>query len=207
MDISREQAQSYLEQIQAVSEQTKKRIAAGSTAPQLILWGAIWFIAYIVTYLSYLLGFETYSYSARLTDRISMGINIAGLCWLALIPIGIAASWILAVRKSPTKSAHDRRWGFCWLILFVYGGVWLALLRPSNEYQTSAFFASLAMFAYVVTGFWVDRVLLWLGIVVTLVILFCFYLFLSHPVFWLSMALLGGGTLAGTGLYIRLRWR
>ncbi|MHC4618242.1 MAG: hypothetical protein ACYTEQ_10870, partial [Planctomycetota bacterium] len=63
------------------------------------------------------------------------------------------------------------------------------------------------MFAYVVTGFWVDRVLLWLGVVVTLVILFCFYLFLSHPAFWLSMALLGGGTLAGTGLYIRLRWR
>ncbi|MHC4623186.1 MAG: hypothetical protein ACYS4W_04720, partial [Planctomycetota bacterium] len=178
MDTSEEQAKYYLEQIQAVSEQTKKRIAAGSTAPQLILWGAIWFIAYIVTYLSYLFGFDTYSYSARLTDRINIGINIAGLCWLVLIPIGITASWILAVRKSPTKSAHDRRWGFCWLILFVYGGIWLALLRPSNEYQTSAFFASLAMFAYVVTGFWVDRVLLWLGVVVTLVILFCFYLFL-----------------------------
>jgi len=205
MDISKQEAQGSLDQIQAAVSQTRKRIAAGSTAPLLILWGAIWFVAYLVTYLSYPFEFELYC--LRLTHRVSIGIHIAGLCWLVLVLIGMGASWIIGVRRAPVKSPHNKRWGFCWLILFVYAGVWLALLWPWNEYQINAFLASLPMFAYVVMGLWADRVLLWLGIVVTLLIIAGFFLFLFQPAFWLWMAILGGGALAGTGLYIRKAWR
>ena len=114
MDVSKQEAQDSLEQIQAVVNQTRKRIAAGSTGPLLILWGAIWFIAYIGTYLSYLFNFELYC--LRLTHRVSVGIHIAGLCWMVLVLIGVAASWIIGVRRAPVKSPHNKRWGFYWLI-------------------------------------------------------------------------------------------
>jgi len=205
MDISEKEAQDSLEQIRATFGHTKKKIAAGSTAPILILWGAIWFVAYLGTYVAYLLEFKVYC--LRLTSSFSIGIHVTGLCWMVLVLIGMAASWVLGVKRAPVKSPHNKRWGFCWLILFVYAGVWLSLLWPWNDYQMSAFLASVPMFAYVVMGLWADRVLLWLGIVVTLLIIVGFFLFHFQPVFWLWMAILGGGALAGTGLYIRKAWR
>ena len=205
MDISEKEAQDSLDQIQSTFGQTKKKIAAGSTAPILILWGAIWFAAYLGTYVAYLLEFKVYC--LRLTSSFSIGIHVTGLCWMVLVLIGMAASWVLGVKRSPVKSPHNKRWGLCWLILFVYAGVWLSLLWPWNDYQISAFLASVPMFAYVVMGLWADRVLLWLGIVVTLLIIVGFFLFHFQPAFWLWMAILGGGSLAGTGLYIRKAWR
>ena len=205
MDVSKDDAQSYLEQIQAIFGQTKKKIAVGSTAPLLILWGAIWFVAYLGTYVADLLEFKVYCF--RLTSRISIGIHTAGLCWMVLVPIGMVASWIIGVSRAPVKSPHDKNLGFSWLILFIYAILWLTLLWPWNDYQISAFLASLAMFAYVVMGLWADRLLFWLGLVVTLLIIVGFFLFHYQPLFWLWMAILGGGALAGTGLYIRKAWR
>jgi hypothetical protein len=205
MDVSKDDAQYYLEQIHEIFGDTKKKIAAGSTAPLLIIWGAIWFIAYIGTYVGYLLEFKSYCF--RLTSRISIGIHPSGLCWMVLVAIGIVASWIFGVRRAPVKSPHNKRFGLNWLILFIYAILWLTLLWPWNEYQINAFMASIPMFAYVVMGLWADRVLLWLGIVVTLLIIIGFFLFHFQPAFWLWMAILGGGALAGTGLYIRKAWR
>jgi hypothetical protein len=205
MEMTRQEAQDSLDQIRDVVNQTRRKIAAGSTAPALIIWGVIWFIAYLGTYLSCL--FKSPSYCVQVTDRISVGIDAAGMCWLLLIPIGVAATWFIEVRKGPTKSKHNKRYGLCFFILFVYAGVWLALLTPWNEYQMSAFLASVPMFAYIVMGIWADRVLLWVGVAVTLLILFGFFILHLQPAFWLWMAALGGGTLAGTGLYIRVRWR
>ena len=205
MDISKQEAQGSLEQIHETFSQTKKKIASSSTAPLLMLWGAIWFVGYLGTYVSYLLEFKVYCF--RLTSRVTVDIDIAGMCWMVLVLIGIAASWIIGVRRAPVKSPQNKRFGFSWLILSIYGSVWLALLWPWNEYQISAFIASLAMFAYVVMGLWADRLLFWLGLVVTLLIIVGFFLFHYQPLFWLWMAILGGGALAGTGLYIRKAWR
>lgn len=205
MKITRPQAQESLDQIRNVVNRTRKKIAGGSTGPALIIWGAIWFIAYLGTYLSYL--FESRFYCVQVTDGIRIGIHVAGVCWLVLIPIGVAATWFITVRKAPTKSRYNKRWGLCFFMLFGYAGVWLALLTPWNEYQISAFLASVPMFAYVLTGIWADRILLWVGVAVTLLILFGFFMLHLQPLFWLWMAVLGGGTLAGTGLYIRVRWR
>lgn len=205
MDISKEQAEGSLGQVQAVTVQTRKKIAADSTSPFLILWGAIWFAASLVSYFSHI--FEFKDYCLQLTERISIGINAAGMCWIVLVTIGMVVSWIVGVGKSPTKSPDNKRWLLCWLILCVYGIIWVAILQPRNDYQIGAFFASLAMFIYVVMGLWADRLLLWLGVVVTLLIVSGFFLFYLQPAFWLWLAVLGGGTLGGTGLYIRKAWR
>ncbi len=205
MEISKEQAQDSLNQIENAAVQTRRKIAASSAGPILIIWGTIWFVAYLGTYLSYF--FEWHVYRLPIGNRISADFSIASLVWPVLIVIGVAASWFISTRKAPTRNVHNKRFGFTWLILFVYSNVWLVLLTPWHEYQISAFAASLPMFAYIIMGLWMDRFLLWLGVVVTLLIIAGFFLFHFHPLFWLWMAVLGGGTLAGTGFYIQIRWR
>jgi len=202
MEISKQQAQDSLNQIENVAMQT---IAASLAGPILIIWGTIWFVAYLGTYLGYL--FKWQEYHLQIGNRISASFFIAFLVWPILIVIGVAASWFISTRKAPTRNVHNKRFGLTWLILFVYSNVWLVLLTPWNEYQISAFAAYLPMFAYIIMGLWMDRFLLWLGVVVTLLIIAGFFLFHFHPLFWLWMAVLGGGTLAGTGFYIQIRWR
>ncbi len=205
MEISKEQAQDSLKQIENMAVQTRRKIAASSAGPILIIWGTIWFVAYLGTYLSYFV--EWKGYQLIIGDHFTASFGITSLIWPVLIVIGIAASWYIATRKAPTRNVHNKRLGLTWLILFVYSNVWLVLLTPWNEYQISAFAASLPMFAYIIMGLWMDRFLLWLGVVVTLLIIAGFFLFHFHPLFWLWMAVLGGGTLGGTGLYIHIRWR
>ncbi len=205
MEITQKQAHDELNEIELTIERTRKKIASGSTAPCLILWGVIWFAAYVFTYVSY--SFERQSFHFQLAQRVSIGIHISGLCWLVLIPIGFIATWIISVRKSPIRSTGDRRWFLCWLIWFGYLFLWIAFFGGSNEYQISAFAASSAMFMYVMTGFWFDKVLFWLGLAVTVLIAFCFFRFNCQPIFWIWMAILGGGALAGTGIYIQRAWR
>ncbi len=205
MEISKQQAQDSLNQIKNVTVQTRRKTAASSAGPILIIWGAIWFVAYLGTYLSYFV--EWKGYQLKIGDHFSASFGITSLIWSVLVVIGVAASWLISTRKAPTRSAHNKRLGFTWLILFLYSNVWLLLLTPWNEYQINAFVASLPMFAYIIMGLWMDKLLLWLGVVVTLLIIAGFFLFHFHPLFWLWMAVLGGGTLAGTGLYIHIRWR
>lgn len=205
MDISKEDAKDSLEQIETTIEQTRRRIAAGSTGPCLILWGAIWFAAYMVTYVTYF--GEHQSWHFQLAERVSIGIHVSGVCWLILSPIGMIATIVIMSRKSPTRSAGDWRWFLCWVIWFGYLFLWTAFFGRSNEYQISAFAASTAMFMFVMTGLWFDKVLFRLGLAVTVLIAFCFFKFNCQPIFWIWMAVLGGGSLAGTGFYIRRTWR
>ena len=199
MDLSKEEAQDSLNQIEAVFARTRKAIASGSASALLILWGAIWVAGYLSIY-----AFTPRAAEAPEYPRFSLILTII---WAVLILIGVVDSWIIGVRKSPTKSPHNQRLGFFWFFLFVYANVWLVLLWPWNHYQMQAFVAALVMFAYVVMGLWFDRFLLWLGLAVTTLIVLGYFLFLFQPTFWLWMAVMGGGTLMTTGLYIRKAWR
>ena len=205
MEISKEQAQDSLSQIANIAKQTRKKIAAGSAGPILVIWGTIWFAAYLVNYLGII--FEWKHIHIKTGSHSSITFFTASLAWPVLVVIGVFASWFIDARKGPTRSAYNKRLGFSWLILFLYANVWLVLLTPWNAYQINAFVASLPMFAYIIMGLWMDRFLLWLGVVVTLLILTGFFMFYLQPLFWLWMAVTCGGTLLGTGVYIQLRWK
>ena len=93
-----------------------------------------------------------------------------------------------------------------WLALAAYAGLWLLMLRPATGMQVGALLVTVAMLGYVVTGLWTgSMVLVWLGLAVTLLTLFGFYVLPDYFNLW--MALAGGAAVLGTGLYIRIRWR
>ena len=194
MNISEQDAQDSLNQIQTVSVRTRKTVIASYDSPVLILWGAIWVIAFTGTHF-----FLTWVWHI----------------WMALGTAGVIATFLICWRQShsasPTKISADKklawRMFWFWTLLFVYIFIWLSILRPYSGIQLNAFICTAIMFAYVVMGLWLaSYYILWLGVAVTCTTLIGLHL-IPPNYYCLWMALTAGGALLGTGLYLRFRWR
>ena len=83
------------------------------------------------------------------------------------------------------------------------GAVALALVLPLIRRAPHLFWA--ALLAAVVAGLWTDTYLLWAGLLVTVLVPAGVVLF--PGIFWIWMAVCGGGTLIATGFYVRHGWR
>ena len=195
MGIGQEEARETLSQIRDVVERTKKLVAYGGADTQLVVWGVIWVLGCLGTHFMPLL---------------------AHWLWLVLVGTGFGISVIVERRRNPVKSPVAKRIAWLWFLLFVYVGLWFALLSPfmrvrgadeSMMFQRhfGAICATVPMFAYVVMGLWLDNFIIWIGLVVTALTILG--LFLIESYFFVWMAVMGGGTLIGTGLFIRNRWR
>jgi hypothetical protein len=196
--VTRQEALSALDEIERVSHHVRRTLATGVMSSMLILWGVIW-----------IAGFSAEQFAPH-----------AYRVWLALDAIGIAVSLFLGVwsRKPAVEGPSPGRIGACWLILFAYAALWSFLLVPSGalsgpgwagyapvlEQKMALLWVTVCMFAYVVMGLWLDRFLLWLGLLVTVASLAGF--FFVQPYFYLWVAVAGGGSLVVSGLFIRKAW-
>jgi len=196
--ITPEAARASLAEIDSVTQSIRRAIAAGITAPLLILWGAIWIIC-----------FTTEQFLPHWSQKV----------WLGLDGIGIVVSMLSGLFQTPVKingsSPLLSKIGIAWLILFAYAALWAWYLGPWEiphraddllvDRKTGAYICTICMFAYVLMGLWLDRILLFLGAGVTILI-FVGYQFVPNY-FYLWMAVAGGGSLMFTGLFIRKFWR
>ena len=192
MNVSPEEARTSLSTIQDVSVQTRKAVASAYANPLLILWGALWIVAFTAAH--FYAGYEFHIF-------IAMGV-IGG--------VGTAIVCRLFHSRAPVREDPSERIGWriaaFWILLYIYVVIWLFLLAPFDGMQCNAFISTAAMFAYVVMGLWFNsRFMVVLGIAVTGATLVGFYFLSSYYCLW--MAMMGGGALLGTGLYIRVRWR
>jgi hypothetical protein len=192
MNVSQEEAQASLSTVRNVTTRTHRAIASAYANPLLILWGVLWIIAFTAAhfYLSY-------------AFHIFMAMAAVG-------GIGTAAIFRIFHTKTPIKDASTTRAGWritvFWILLYAYTTIWLFLLSPFNGLQCNVVISTAAMFGYVVIGLWLGSYfMVVLGLAVTAATLVGYY-FLT-PYYCLWMAVIGGGALLGTGLYIRLRWR
>lgn len=194
MEITQKEAQNALSTIQDGIAQTRKAIASSYDSGLLIMWGLIWFTAFILTHFF---------------------LAWAWLIWIGLCGMGsivtLWVGWRQFRSANPVKIPATEKIGWrifwFWALLFVYIFLWLAILKPRHGIQVNAFICTAIMFAYVVTGLWSKSFyMLWLGLAVTCTTLIGFYLI---PPSWycLWMAPTAGGALLGTGLYIRFCWR
>jgi len=196
-----EEARAALAEVDRVLTQTRLAIAQGPSAPLLILWGVIWMIADLTT--------QFYPPAMQ-------------WLWLLLDLVGIFGSWWLATRhrvQVKRPSGWGWRIGAFWGILFFYSSLWLWLLVPGHWPQTaqqwndfwpmykriSAYGHTIPMFAYVVGGLWLGRFFVWLGLLVTALVLigFCYV----PDYFFLWLAATGGGSLVISGVFIRKFWK
>ena len=137
-----------------------------------------------------------------------LSLRVGGCIFTALDILGITGTFVLA-RRWPLKGAEARAMSRgligLWLFLALYAVIWIVLLRPARGNQIGALLCTVCMFGYVVIGLWFrSPFMIGLGLAVTVLIVAGFYLIPHY--FYLWIALTGGGTILGTGLYIR-RWR
>jgi hypothetical protein len=184
MQITPEEAQQSLDEIERVIARTRKTIANRGTDLMLILWGVIWVLGY------------------GLTQFFPLQ---AGLFWMPLVVIGSVGSWTIGVRKAAVKGSIGWRIGVFWFTLFAYAGLWLFLLAPFNETRIGAFMATVPMFAYVVGGLWFGRFFVFLGLGVTAATILGVVAGGNYFNLWMAVA--GGGALIWSGIYINRNWK
>jgi hypothetical protein len=186
MNVSPQEAQESLQAVRKAASQMRHSVAAGASPYYLILWGATWMVGYSLNYL--------------------IPSWHAGIVWLGLVTIAGAITWLLSYRfRSKIRlSGGERIWQF-WLFLWLYATLWWWIAWPTEPNQGSLLIVTVVMFGYVILGLWTDRTLTWVGLIVTALSMAGYYLLPDYFSLW--MAFLGGGTLIGSGLYIRRAWK
>ena len=182
MNMTRNEAQLSLETIQRIQRDVRRSLAQGGAPIYMMLWGAIWFLGYLGSHF--------------------LSPKSAGNLWMALVVAGFALSLAIGWRSSMKirVPGYGLRIAIFWLAWIFYTSLIAAKFIPTDPEQMGFYFAIMAMFGYVVMGLWVWSFLAWVGITVTVLIVVASTLMPEYTN--LIMALLGGGTLFLSGLYI-----
>jgi hypothetical protein len=189
MNISPSEAEEALAAIQAVMHKTRRSIANSGAYLFLIVWGAIWLIGFLG---SQFLTLET-----------------AGNAWMVLDIFGGILSAVIGIRmgrgvRRTSATTSGKRIGLFWMILFVYCIAAIAVAWPTDGKQLAMFIILFVTVGWVAMGLLLSFVSVWWGLALTVLALIGY--FLLPDIFYLWMAILGGGGMIALGLYIRLRW-
>jgi hypothetical protein len=190
MQISPTEAEEALAAIGAMKKRMRHAVAIGGGHYFLILWGVIWFLGFLGSHF--------------------FANKSAGYIWMALDIAGALGSWGLGVLlsrrvRSTNTSATTGRIGFFWLALFAYCALTVWIAWPLAGKQLAMLIVIFAMLGWIAMGFLLSYSLVRLAVLITALAFGSYYL-LPHY-FYLCMAFLGGGTMIGSGLYIRFRWQ
>lgn len=189
MNISPTEAEEALVVIQAIMRKTRRAISASGAYGFLIVWGIVW-----------LLGFLGSQFLPQ---------ESAGYAWMGLDALGGIASAIIGIRlnrgvRSSASSINGKRIGWFWLLLTLYCGAVLWVAGPVDGKQLAMLIILFVMVGWLAMGLFLSFYTIWPGLIITALALIGY--FLLPGIFYLWMALLGGGGMIALGLYIRSRW-
>ena len=189
MNISPNEAEEALAAIQAVMQKTRRAIATSGAYKFLILWGIIW-----------LLGFINSQYLPNQT---------ASYVWMGLDIIGGILSAIIGIRlnrgvRTTLPTTSGRRIAIFWLLLFFYCVAAVAVAWPVDGKQLAMFIIFFVTVGWIAMGLLLSFASAWWGLGLLILSLLGYFLFPS--IFFLWMAILGGGGMIALGIYVRNRW-
>jgi hypothetical protein len=179
MDISHNEAEEALETIETMMKKTRHSIASSGAHISLIITGTVWLIGFMAT--QFLAG------------------EIVVYIWIGLSILGASLATIMSIRvskrvRSETAAETAKRIGFIWLLLAVYCAAAIALTWPLDGKQLTALIVLFVMIGWLAMGLTFSIYNIWI------------WLFLLTDIFYLWIAILGGGGMITLGLYIRYRW-
>lgn len=189
INISPTEAEETLEAIHLMAQKTRHSIASGGTYITLIITGIIWMIGFVCT--QFLTG------------------NIIGYIWTGLSIFGTTLGTVLGFRmgkrvRSPSTLPMAKRAGVFWLLLVIYGIITIAVARPADGKQATLLIILFIMLGQLAMGLIFSFSTVWWALPITALALVGY--FLLSGIFYLWMAILGGGGMIILGLYIRYRW-
>jgi hypothetical protein len=188
MNISPNEAEEALADIQKVTTKTRRSIASSGAYVFLMLTGIIWFVGFLAT--QFLSG------------------EIVAYIWIAMSILGVALSIPLGARmgnrvRSPSFSASAKRVGIFWLLLVFYGIATIAVAQPTDGKQATMLIILFIMIGQMSMGLVLSFSATWWALPITVLALIGYFLF--PDIFYLWMAILGGGGMIALALYLRPR--
>jgi len=189
MNVSVTEAEETLAAIQTIAQKTRYAIASGGTYITLIVTGVVWLVGFLST-------------------QFLSGAIVASI-WIGMSIVGSMAGILLGTRlgkrvRNPSFNATAKRAGIFWLLLVLYAVAALALARPTDGKQVTAFIILFIMIGQLAMGLLISFDAVWWALPITALALIGY--FLLPGIFYLWMGVLGGGGMIAFGLYIRARW-
>ncbi len=182
--ISAEEAGRALQQIESSRRAMRDAIRANRGHLHLWMWGLIWIAMAVIM-----------QNGGKFGEPLLNWLGIGGV--IASIGIGF-------LQGQRVRGRMDGRFLGAVVSLLVFGyAIWPMLLGVHGNHPKAllAYSALVIMQIYILAGLWFDICLLWTGILVTVFLLAGLWFF--APIFYLWFAIFGGGTLIGTGFYLR----
>jgi len=189
MNISPSEAEEALASIQAMMTKTRRAISSSGAYIFLIIWGIIW-----------LLGFLGSQF---------LSPAITGYAWAVLDTLGGILSAVFGIRmghgvRSSSPFLSGKRIGIFWLLNFLYCIAVVAVSWPTGGKQMAMYIILFVMIGWIAMSLLISFTSIWPGLIITVLALVGF--FLLPGIFYMWMAVLGGGGMIVLGLYIRSRW-
>jgi hypothetical protein len=189
MNLSPSEAEEALTAIQAMVQKTRRAISSSGAYLFLLVWGSVW-----------LLGFLGSQFLPQ---------EAGGYAWMVLDTLGGILSAVIGIRmnrgvRSTSTVTNGKRIGLFWLLLFLYCLAAIAVSWPAGGKQMSMYIVLFVMAGWMAMSLLLSFTSAWPGLILTALALISYFAF--PGVFYLLMAVLGGGGMIALGLYIRSRW-
>ena len=185
MDISSPEAEQALAAIEVMATKTRQSIANSGTYATLIATGIVWLIGF--------------------TCQQFLPEDVAGTIWIVLSVLGTVLGFRLGGRiRSPATAPTAKRIGIFWLLLILYGVAAIIIAGPTDGKKVTVLIVLFIMIGQLAMGLLFSFSSVWWALPITALALVGY--FWLPGVFYLWMAILGGGGMIVLGLYIRARW-
>lgn len=184
MNISPSDAESALASIRETETHMRKALNASGGAYQIIIWGAIMAIGYTLNHFA---------------DRLPLAW-VAGP-WIVMSVLGNILSVVISIRMGRMfRHPMAARIGSLWAVFLVFGLIGAFFVHPSDPREINLLIYLLVMLWLAVMGLWLRLSLLWISLAVTGLLVFGYFVLPNY--FFLWLAIVGGGTMIGSGLLL-----
>ena len=184
MDIKPSEAESALASIRETEDQMRKALNASGGGYQLLIWGVIMLVGYTLN---------------QFAEQLSVAV-VAGT-WIVLSVLGNTVSMVIGIRMARKfHSPLGARIGAMLPIFILFGVVGAFFVHPAGPREINLLIYLLVMLWLAMMGLWVKLSLLWISLIFSGLMLFGYLVLPDY--FFLWLAIVGGGAMIGSGLFL-----
>jgi CHASE2 domain-containing sensor protein len=184
MNVNPTEAERALASIRETEDQMHKAMNASGGGYQMLIWGAIMLIGYTLN-----------QFADHLTTALVASV------WIVLSVLGNAVSVVMSARMARKfHSPLGARIGAMLPIFILFGVVAAFFVHPAGPREINLLIYLLVMLWLAMMGLWVKLSMLWISLIFTALMLFGYVVLPDY--FFLWLAIVGGGSMIGSGLFL-----
>jgi hypothetical protein len=184
MNISPSEAEAALASIQESENQMRKELSRMGGGYQILMWGVVMAIGYTLN-----------QFAPHLPEALVAGV------WIVMVTINTILSTLLNIRmRQIFHHPMASRIGALWFVFFLFGAIGSFFIHSTDPREINLLAYLLVMLWMAVMGLWVRLPLLWISLAVTGLLVFGYIVLPDY--FFLWLAIVGGGTMICSGLFL-----